>query len=359
MISWWRITFGEPELQKLRKSVGGEHISQGEVTEEFETNFAKALDVPYAVATTSGSVALLMALMALGIGPDDEVIIPDRTWIATAHAALFLGAKVVIVDVNPDTPTMDISQIRRKITSRTKAIMPVHLNGRAVDIEDIHRISEEHGLYVVEDACQAFFSQNSKGFLGTQSDAGCFSLGVAKLISTGQGGVVVTRSRKMYEMLKLIRNHGVLDNFTDTWGQMGFNFKFTDLQASFGIAQLSRVPARIAHVKAVYAKYSGAVSDFPSLRLLPVNVSKGEVPLYTEMLCDNRDELVEFLRVREIQARPFPPSLHMSAYMKSNDDFPNSEIFAKQGMYLPCGPDQPIGNIERVIASLSAFVREH
>ena len=201
-VSWWRTSLGEEEIQKLRQSVSEEHISQGPVTEEFETRFAEALNVPYAVATTSGSVAILLALMALGIGRDDEVIMPDRTWIATAHAALFLGAKPVLVDVRPDVPTIDVAQIKSKITDRTKAIIPVHINGRGGDMEEIQTLAIEYGLLVVEDACQALFSKNSAGFLGTQSDAGCFSLGVGKLISTGQGGVVVTRSRDTYEKLK-------------------------------------------------------------------------------------------------------------------------------------------------------------
>ena len=254
-ISWWRTSFGEPEIRNLEDAVAEEHISQGPVTAEFETRFAEILDGSYAMATTSGSVALLLAMMALGIGRDDEVIVPNRTWIATAHAALFLGAKVVLVDVLPDIPVMDMSQVREKITAKTKAIVPVHLNGRGVDMEAVNALAQEYGLFIVEDAAQAFLSRNSTGYLGTQSDAGCFSLSIAKLISTGQGGVIVTESQQLHEKLKLIGNHGVVDNFTDTWNELGFNFKYTDLLASFGIAQLSRVPGRLAHVHAIYDRY--------------------------------------------------------------------------------------------------------
>lgn len=356
-ISWWRTSFGEEEIQKLRESVSQERISQGAITEQFEAKIAEALNVPYTVVTTSGSVALLMALMALGIGPDDEVIVPNRTWIATAHAALLLGAKVVLMDVRPDIPTMDVSQIRKKITPRTKAIMPVHLNGRAVEMQEIHRIAEEYGLYVIEDACQALFSKNSVGFLGTQSNAGCFSLGVTKLISTGQGGVVVTRNKETYEKLKLVRNHGVIDNFTDTWNQLGFNFKFTDLLASFGLVQLSRAPSRVAHVKEVYAKYAPAVAELPFLKLIPVNVSSGELPLYVEVLCREREQLITFLRSQDIQIRPLPPNLHISTYIDNDGYFPQSKIFAEQGFYLPCGPEQPLENVDRVIEVLAAFGR--
>lgn len=359
-IPWWRTSFSDEEVKRLGESVAQEHISQGPVTEQFEFELAASLDVPYAVATTSGSVALLLALMALGVGPGDEVIVPDRTWIATAHAAMLAGAKVVLVDVRPDVPTMDTSQIEQMITPRTKAIMPVYMNGRGDDEEEILRVARKHGLLVIEDACQALFSKSAAGYLGTHSDAGCFSLGVGKLISTGQGGVVVTRSEKTYETLKLVRNHGVVDNFTDVWSQFGFNFKFTDLLASFGVVQLGRVPSRVAHVGQVYQKYARAIfeSEFSFLRLIPVNLAGGEVPLYVEALCSERELLVEFLGLRGIQTRPFPPSLHTSAYLDSKDAFPRSDVFARQGMYLPCGPEQPLDNVDRVLEQLYLYSQQ-
>ncbi len=354
-IPWWRTSFGEEESNGLADAVANEHISQGTVTAQFESQIASALEVPYCVATTSGSTALLMALMALGIGRDDEVIVPNRTWIATAHAALMLGAKVVMVDVQSDFPTMDVSQLRQKITRRTKAILPVHLNGRAVDMDEIHAIAREYGLCVIEDAAQALFAKNHNGFLGTQSDAGCFSLSIAKLISTGQGGIVATRSQVTYDKLKLIRSHGVADVVEATYTGMGFNFKFTDLQASFGLAQLSKVSSRIAQVLAVYDKYEKALDEFPFVRLLPVDYSKGEVPLYIEVLCDERQRLVEFLRERGIQTRPFYPDLHLAPHLKVTGNFPNSKVFSEQGLFLPCGPAQSFENIDRVIEALRHY----
>src|SRR5579864_464500 len=160
-IPWWRTEFGQPEVQRLTDAIANEHISQGPVTAEFEARLADALGVRYCIATTSGSMALLVALMALGIDRDDEVIVPNRTWIASAHAVAMLGAKVVLVDVLSSVPTMDLAQARRKITGRTKAIMPVHLNGRAVDMEAVVALAREYGIAVVEDASQALFSRNA------------------------------------------------------------------------------------------------------------------------------------------------------------------------------------------------------
>jgi len=355
MIPWWNIFFGEPELRKLNTSVYEKKISQGAVTEEFEKKFSEILDIPYAVATTSGSVALLMSLMALEIGRNDEVIIPNRTWIATAHAALFLGAKIILVDVNFDIPTIDVKQITKYITPRTKAIIPVHLNGRSADLIAINNIAREHGLFVIEDACQAMFSRNFNGYLGTQSDIGCFSLGITKLISTGQGGIIVTKNKELYEKLKLIRNHGVIDNFTETWKMMGFNFKFTDLQASFGLAQLDCVSKRILHLKELYLNYTEKLSNLSFIKFVPINLANEEVPLYVEVMTDQRKELINYLCSHEIQARPVPPNINISPYIKANNVLPNSNIFSKQGMYLPCGPNMNIKNANKVIKVLHKY----
>ncbi|MBB14303.1 pyridoxal phosphate-dependent aminotransferase [Candidatus Poribacteria bacterium] len=355
MISWWRIAFGDCEVEKLRESVQKECIGQGFVTEEFEEEISMALNVPFVVATTSGSAALYMALLSLGIGHGDEVIIPNRTWIASANAILLTGAKAVLVDVRSDLPLIDVSQIQSRITPQTKALMPVHLNGRSVDMRGIQQLAGKFGIPVIEDACQAFFSSNSSGYLGTQSDLGCFSLGLTKLVSTGQGGFVVTKNRDVYERLKVIRNHGVTDEFTESYDQFGFNFKFTDLFASFGLVQLSRVSKRIAHLNKIYAKYESTISKFKSLDLLPVNVLSGEIPLYAEVLCPERKELKNFLHFHNIQARIVPPDLNTSSCIKDDGSFPNSMRFSNQGLYLPCGPEQPLENIDFVIDALDDF----
>ncbi|MBK8870693.1 MAG: DegT/DnrJ/EryC1/StrS family aminotransferase [Elusimicrobia bacterium] len=358
-IDWWRTSFGQEEISMLTKSMSEEHISQGPVTAEFEAQFAKAMNVPYAVATTSGSVALLMSLMAMGVKRGDEVIVSNRTFIATAHAPLMLGAKVVLVDVHRDVPVMDVSLIKKKITARTKAIMPVHLCGRAVDLAGIHRLAKAYGLCVIEDACQAMFSKNERGYLGTQSDVGCFSLGVTKLISSGQGGVVVTSNRRTYEELKLIRNHGVPGTFEATYPRLGFNFKFTDIQAAIGLAQLRRVKDRLLKLHSLYRKYEGNLKelDFPFLRLIPVNVNAGEVPLYIEALCQNRDSVRNYLNSRGIEVRPFLPNLNQSPHIKNGGSFPHSTEFSKHGFFLPSGPDQSDSNVDRVLNAMQSYVR--
>ena len=223
--------------------------------------------------------------MAAGVGPGDEVIVPNRTWIATAHAPKLLGAKVVLADSEADRPIIDVSAVQRCITKHTKAIIPVHFNGRSANMREINRIAGDHGIWVIEDAAQAFASRNREGFLGTQSRIGCFSLSVAKIIATGQGGFVATKDAALSDKLRLIRTHGVSDVLHASWTQLGFNFRFTDILASIGIVQLKRLPERIAKLEAIYARYAAAMPSLPFLHLVPVKIESGEIPIYIEVLC--------------------------------------------------------------------------
>ena len=354
-IRWWRTSFGKEEGIEICNSIEHEHISQGIVTADFEQKLARVLDIPYVVATTNGSIAILMSLMAAGIRPYDEVIVPNRTWIATAHAPLILGAKVRLSDVESIRPLMDVTQIENLITSKTKAIIPVHLNGRSVDMREVHRIAEKNDLVVIEDTAQSLGSRNEDGFLGTQSDMGCFSLSLPKIISTGQGGFVVTKDEHLYKKLLAIRTHGVSDVINVQWTHPGFNFRFTDILASIGIHQIERLPERIETVKKIYKHYETAIQDLPFIKLIPVDIKKGEIPIYVEVLCDEREELIKFLSAQNIQTRPFYPDLNLASYLENAGRFPNSEVFGLQGLCLPSGSAQTMDDIDRVIGALMKF----
>ena len=354
-ISWWRTSFGDEELRRIADSLAHERVSQGAVTEEFEHHLAEFLGVPHVVATTSGSMAQLLCLLTLGIGPGDEVIVPNRTWIATAHAPAILGAKPVIVDVEPGRPIIDARAIERSITSRTKAIIPVHLNGRSADMTEIRRLASKHGIRVIEDAAQALGSRNRMGLLGTQSDAGFFSLSVAKIIATGQGGFITTKDRDLDHRLRLTRTHGVSDVINARWTHLGFNFRFNDVLASIGIEQLKRIPERIGRLKEIYFRYSAAMPDLPFLQWIPVDVEAGEIPIYAEVLCKDRDRLIAYLADQGIQSRPFYPDLDEAPYLGCTGDFSRSRVFGREGVFLPSGPAQPIANIDRVIEVLRRY----
>jgi dTDP-4-amino-4,6-dideoxygalactose transaminase len=354
-VPFWMTDIGENEIATVSEAMDRKSFSQGAVTAEMEAEIAKQLDVPYVLCTTSGSMALMMGLMAAGIGPGDEVIVPTRTFIATAHAASLLGAKVVLVDCLSENPAMDVAQTAEKVTSRTKAIMPVHLNGRSCDMAAVRALAEEHGLAVIEDACQGMFSRSPEGYQGTLGDCGCFSFGMVKLVSSGQGGAIVTRDKGLYEKLSAMRNHGVADVVSHTYLSTGHNFKFNDLQASIGLWQVRRGPEKAAHVNAVYKRYREGLEGLPFIELVPVDVEAGEVALWAEVVSEERDALMAFLAGEGIQSRKFIPCVHTAPHFASGEAFPNSERFNRTGFNLPCGPDLPLEYVDRTIAALKKF----
>jgi perosamine synthetase len=351
MIAWWNNEFGDKELQRLTESFRNRNISQGLITELFEKKICDYLGVKYTIAVSSGSTAILLALMSINVGPGDEVIIPNRTWISTAHAVHLLGAKVVTVDVQSTIPVLNVSDLERSITPRTKAIIPVHMNGRSSNMTAIKKLAKKHKLVVIEDAAQAIGSKNKNGFLGTQSDLGCFSLSVAKTISSGQGGFVVTNKKYLAHKIKAMRTHG-LENVKDpkNWIMPGFNFRFTDLLASIAIEQLKQINKRIDCLKKLYKVYELGLRN-TSFEQIPVDIEKGEVPVYIEYLVpSDRKKWISYLRTSGIETRPFYPNIDSAKYLNCRiEKNKNSKIFSDRGIYLPSGPSQNIENAKKCI----------
>jgi len=355
LIRWWRTSFQNGEAQAITKAIDGEHISQGPIVQEFERQLAEFLGVPYAVCTTSGSNALLMAAWAAGLGPGDEVIVPNRTWIATAHAPFLLGAKIRIVDCQKDLPIMDPALIEEVITKKTKAIMPVHMCGRDAGMREINSIAKKYNICVIEDAAQALGSRNSDGFLGTQSTIGCFSFSVAKIIATGQGGFLVTRDKFLYERLVKMRTQGVGDVMLAEWDQPGHNFRFNDILASIGIQQLKTLPERIEKLKDIYSIYAAGLKDLSRVKLIPVDIARGEVPLYIEILTPEREDFMRFLETEGIECRPFYPGLEKASYFKEESCYDNADLFSAHGVWLPSGPAQKIDDIKMVVEKIRQY----
>ena len=357
-VPWWKTSISESSLEKIKEAFLKENFSQGEMTREFEKQFSKKLHVPYVVATTSGSIALLMAMIAIGIKPKDEVIIPNLTFIATAHAAMMLGAKVRLVDTRNDLPIIDHTKIEEKINKRTKAIVPVHIGGRSADMREIEKIARSYDLNVIEDAAQSLYSKNESGFLGTQSKIGCFSLGMTKLISVGQGGVLVTNDKDIYEKIILIRNNGVADISKDTSVRFGLNFKFNDILASIGIEQIELIENRAERVNEIYKKYEYAIENLSTIKIIPVNIAIGEVALWVQVICRNRDNLIKYLSNNSIETRVFLPNLDSVQHISNKSNFPLSKIFSEQGLYLPCGPSQSNKDIDQVLDALKNYTEQ-
>ncbi len=351
-IPWWSISFQHGEAQAAADAIRHRHVSQGPIVAEFERRLGERLDVPFVVATTSGSTALLMAMWAAGVGPGTEVIVPARTWVATGHAAALLGAQVRLVDVDSRS-LISVSAVKRLITANTRALVGVHLNGRAADTGGLADLGAEHGLTVIEDAAQALGSIGPLGPLGTAGDMGCFSLSVAKIISTGQGGFVTTHSEDRYAALIAMRTHGVEDVQRAKWVSPGFNFRFTDILASVGLVQLEGLEANLSRARAIEDQYRDGLSDCTWVKLIQRHES--EAGPYIEVLVSDRDSLAKCLQEQAIETRPFYPSLNSATYWSGQGEFPQAAQFAKHGLWLPSGPALSEDSIDRVIAAVRSW----
>lgn len=352
MIPWWRTELGEDEIRAVAESIRNRHINQGPVSRELEQRLAQELAVPHTATCTSGSAALYLALTACGVEPGDEVILPAMSFIATAHASLLRGAKLRLVDVRPDRPLIDIKQIEPAINEKTKAIIAVHLNGGACDMTRINDIAGRHGLKVIEDAAQAFASKCPLGNLGTLGDCGTFSMSIAKLMTTGEGGFIATRDEELYEQVCKLRNQGVADVAGNEFDAFGFNFRFTDVLASIGHAQLDSLSSKVDSARATYTFYRDHLTDVPYLRMMPCRLDDGEVPLWAQVFCSDRGRVIELLAEHGVQSRPLNPPLSHSPHLGASGEFPNAERLAAGMLGLPSGPHQSPDDLRRVVDAL-------
>ncbi|MCW7080886.1 MAG: DegT/DnrJ/EryC1/StrS family aminotransferase [Candidatus Methanospirare jalkutatii] len=231
---------GEEEISAVERVLRSGRLSQGANVEAFESAFADFIGVEHAIAVSSGTAALHIALLAAGIGEGDEVITTPFTFIATANAILFVGAKPVFVDVREDDFNIDVEKVKDAITERTKAIIPVHLYGQPCDMKAIADIAEDHNLHVIEDACQAHGAEFAGKKVGSFGTAGCFSFYPTKNMTTGEGGMLTTNSKEIAKKARMLRNHGSSARYMHEI--LGFNMRMTDISAAIGIEQLKKLP---------------------------------------------------------------------------------------------------------------------
>ncbi len=358
-IPWYEPRTDGRELEYISRALSANHPNQGPLTKELEQGIASRLGVKHAVAVTSGTVAIFLALKAAGIGHGDEVLVPDLTFIATANAVRLAGAEPVFVDVEAERMTIDPGKLAEAITPRTKAIIPVHITGRPAFMREILAFAKERGLAVIEDAAEALFSKHDGKFLGTFGVAGCFSFSAMKLLSTGQGGMVVTNDDAFVEKLRGLRNHGIVARGTggdDIHPSLGFNFKFTDIQAGVGLAQLERADERIRQSVARHRLYVERLSKLPDVRVLPFDLEEGNVPLWTDIVLDRRDELSHYLEDRGIDTRRFWHPIHTQApYRQDDARFPVAKELSSKTLWLSSAFHSPMEDFSRVCDAIESF----
>lgn len=335
----------------------GGWLTEFDQTRRFEQMIAAFTGARYCVAAPSGTLALFLALAASGVGRDDEVIVPDLTMAASATAVLLAGGTVVFADVEPQTMCLDLGHAERLISERTKAIVFVSLNGRSPArlpefVERCHR----RGVSVVEDAAQALGSYQSGRHLGTLGRCGCLSFSSQKLVTTGQGGAVVTNDEGAYEAMRLLRDFGRTAGGSDHYLRVGWNLKFTDLQAVVGLPQLERLPALVRRKREIAAWYEAELDGVPDITLPATDLTK-VTPWFIDVLvtAEARDPLAAHLKQAGIGTRPFYPALHAEPAFASPGSFPVAETLSRRGLWLPSSLRLERADVARIGRAIREF----
>ena len=356
---WWQPVIGPNEKDLIFQVLNDNYPNEGALATEFEKVIAQKIDVKHAVAVTSGTAAMFLSLKACDIGPGDEVIVPDLTFIATANAVDMCGAEPVLVDIKSDSLNIDPHLIEKAITEKTKAIMPVHVTGRPSDMATILKIAEKQNLFVIEDAAEAFMSKSNGKYLGTFGNSGCFSFSPNKIITTGQGGIIVTNDDGIHYRLRELKDQGRPVRGTggdDIHHSRGYNFKFTNLQAALGLGQLSYLDERMERLKRNHEVYAENLQGIDAIQVLPFKVHEGELPLWTDVLVENRDEFVDYFQTKNIDCRKFWHPLHtQEPYKSSKETFPVATELASKALWLPSAftlDDEDIAYISNMIRKL-------
>jgi len=340
----------------------GGWITEHTVTETFEQAICKVLDAKYASVVNNGTLAISLALSVLGVKSTDVVLVPDWTMIATSTACDFIGAYPIPVDVSTVTGCMDVDKARETIkikshTARPKALIYVSLNGRWDNTEATKELFQEcrkEGIKVIEDAAQSFGSASLMGTIGTLADITTFSFSPHKIITTGQGGALVTQDEVLHERIERLKDFGRLSGGEDIHDSIGINAKFTDLQAAIGVSQLSSFELRKAAKRSIYKQYRFALQRVKDVRFIDTNLSY-TVPWFVDIYTDLRDELYEFLKGHGIETRKVYPALHEQPCYQWAANCPAASWFARRGLWLPSSMNLTTDQIEMICDCIKDF----
>jgi dTDP-4-amino-4,6-dideoxygalactose transaminase len=352
-------TFDDAEKTAVAEVLDSGMFAQGPKVYEFEKQFADFCGTNHAVATTSGTTALHLALVANGIKPGDEVITTPFTFIATATPILFCNAKPVFVDIEPKTYNLDPMKIEAAITEKTKAIIPVHLYGHPAAMDHIKELADSHELVVIEDACQAHGAEYRSRRTGSMGDCGCFSFYPTKNMTTSEGGMVTTNDSELAERLTLLRNHGQSKRYD--YHMIGYNFRMTDIAAAIGIAQLAKLDnftqKRIENAKSLTEGLEGLV-EVPFI----AEDVKHVFHQYT-IKQSSRDKLKDALGQAGIGSGVYyPKPLHQFTvfqdYIPDGFSVPNAEAAAGEVLSLPVHPFVTEEGIDKIIEAIKKFISQ-
>jgi perosamine synthetase len=362
-----------PSISYLEIDYGLDAIKNGwnrnhsDYVKLFEKTVAEYIGVKYAIATSSCTGALHLGLLAMGVGPEDEVIVPDISWIATASAVVYTGAKPIFCDVNKDTWVLDTDSIEKLITNKTKVVIPVHLYGNPVQMEKLLLLKEKYGFKIFEDAAPSFGTTYNNKKTGSFGDAAAFSFQGAKALVTGEGGIFLTNDRELYKKFRVLWDHGRdADNpRIDEIKSIGYKYKMSNLQAAIGLAQVERVEEIVNRKREIFDTYEEYLSDQKYITLNPRIDNSRQLFWMTsivlnEQLNVSREEFINELKFYNIDSRPFfPPMSNYSMFSDNKNEYKNhnSEYIGYRGINLPSGHNitkeeiEYISNVIKIIIS--------
>lgn len=364
---------GELEAEAVRKVLLSGWLIQGPVTNQFEKETAEYLSAKRAVAVASGTAALHLALIAMGTGPGDEVIIPSHSFVATANSVVYVGATPVYVDIDPRTYNMDPDLLKKAITAKTRAVCVVHQSGLPADMDRILEITQEHSIPVYEDAACALGSAYRNTLIGSRSSLCCFSFHPRKVITTGEGGMITTDSPELARKLEILRQQGMTTDAANRnepdaplrtgFPVIGFNYRMTDISAAIGLAQLRRLPVMLESRRHLAEIFSQETASIP--HIITPFVPNGVIHNYQSYVVRikpsskrTRDQVLRFLKERKIDAASGISCIHRQAPYKRfiRTPLPNSEEATDQTVLLPFFPQMTEEQVLFVARTLAQAV---
>src|SRR3989338_1909933 len=357
---------GKEEYKAIKSCFDNNWITEEPKSKEFSLKLLNLIGAKYGVFAPNGTLAIYLGLRAIGVGPGDEEIVPDFTFVASATAVEIIGGTPVFVDVNRKNFQMDISKAEKLISKKTKPIMPVHIYGTICNMDDVLRFAKKYNLMIIEDAAQAIAVHWKGKHAGTFGEVGCFSFFADKTITTAEGGFVVTDDEKIYENLLYLRNQGRIDRGSFIHPAMGYNFRMNDIQNAIGLVQLGKlneIKKRKEHILGLYRKL---FEGLDKITLFEPEEGAEWIPFRVGILYSRAHELMAFLRSKNVEPRTFFYPLHKQpcfSYLKNkkrknNDsEFPNAVYAYENGICLPAFPTLTDKQVTYVCESIRKFIK--